>query len=320
MSNDHKSEGPSQEEIAALAHQFYLERGGVHGFHEEDWYRAERELYRRRGIPFASEPKGDRTVVGLFHQVQDARDAFDDLLRAGFSRDDISFIANKAGMGADRLPDTGAGSDVAVDAGVGAALGGVGGLLLSFAALAVPGVGPVFVAGPILAALGGAGIGAAAGGIIGAFTERGVPEERARQYAEGVRRGDVLIAIHTEPARSSEAARILDQHGAIDIDDRVSAWRSRGWTDYDPMGSPLTADELRREREYYNAAKQQGAEWAKQSRATVKSGLAGEEAGNAKVDAVRTSRKAKETIGAGRNDVEGKDLPSTTGAAKTYQR
>lgn len=34
----------TNEEIAALAHLYFLERGGHHGSHEEDWLRAEREL------------------------------------------------------------------------------------------------------------------------------------------------------------------------------------------------------------------------------------------------------------------------------------
>lgn len=34
----------SHEEIARLAHRYWLERGGQHGSHAEDWLRAEREL------------------------------------------------------------------------------------------------------------------------------------------------------------------------------------------------------------------------------------------------------------------------------------
>lgn len=34
----------SQEEIARLAHQYWAERGGDHGQHEDDWFRAEQEL------------------------------------------------------------------------------------------------------------------------------------------------------------------------------------------------------------------------------------------------------------------------------------
>ncbi|MDR3737470.1 MAG: DUF2934 domain-containing protein [Terracidiphilus sp.] len=34
----------TRDEIAALAHRFWLERGGQHGHHEEDWLRAEQTL------------------------------------------------------------------------------------------------------------------------------------------------------------------------------------------------------------------------------------------------------------------------------------
>jgi len=37
----------SHEEIARLAHQYWVERGHKHGSHEEDWLRAEKELRRK---------------------------------------------------------------------------------------------------------------------------------------------------------------------------------------------------------------------------------------------------------------------------------
>ena len=53
----------------------------------------------------------------------------------------------------------------------GAVFGGVGGLLLGLAGLAIPGIGPVVAAGPIAAALTTAGIGAGIGAA-GATPER----------------------------------------------------------------------------------------------------------------------------------------------------
>jgi len=35
---------PSHEEIARLAHFYYVERGWQDGFHEQDWFRAEQDL------------------------------------------------------------------------------------------------------------------------------------------------------------------------------------------------------------------------------------------------------------------------------------
>ena len=101
-----------------------------------------------------------------------------------------------------------------------------------------------------------------AGGLIGALTEHGVSEEDARHYAEGVRRGDILITVHATGARADRAASILDDNGAININDRISAWRKRGWTAHDPNAMPLTADELERERNYYAAADKQAKEWS----------------------------------------------------------
>jgi hypothetical protein len=40
--------GPSNDEIARLAYELYLERGGASGSHLEDWYEAERRLKGRR--------------------------------------------------------------------------------------------------------------------------------------------------------------------------------------------------------------------------------------------------------------------------------
>jgi hypothetical protein len=35
----------NQDQVAMLAHQFWLERGQQHGHHEEDWLRAEQTLF-----------------------------------------------------------------------------------------------------------------------------------------------------------------------------------------------------------------------------------------------------------------------------------
>lgn len=217
-----------------------------------------------------------KTVVGVFDNMDDAQNVVRELENAGFSREDVSVVANKnstgqdvtSGTGFEDAVDTAAPEDktahVASDAGVGAALGGIGGLLLSFAGLAIPGVGPVLAIGPIVAALSGAGIGAVAGGIIGALTEAGIPEDEAHHYAEGVRRGHVLVTIRTDESQAERARDIMDQHGAVDVDQRASSWRERGWTGHNPGAEPLSADELRREREYYSAFERQGEEWRRE--------------------------------------------------------
>lgn len=208
-----------------------------------------------------------KTVVGVFDTLQAAEDLVVKLEQAGIPRNDISVVANRDVSGTDATAASdkstaSRGSTVAGNAGVGAALGGVGGLLLSFAALAVPGVGPVLAVGPIVGALSGAGIGAVAGGIIGALTESGIPEEEAHYYAEGIRRGHVLVIVRASGAEAELAREVMDAQGAVDVEGRVKSWRERGWSSYNPGAEPLSADEIRREREYYVAAGRQGDEWA----------------------------------------------------------
>lgn len=197
-----------------------------------------------------------KTIVGVFNSVQDAHAAVGELQAQGVSRDNISIVANKNATGYNTMEDRDKTSDVVADAGIGAAIGGVGGLLLSAAgALTVPVIGPILAAGPIAAALTGAGIGAAAGGLVGALTESGIPEQDAKYYAEGVRRGDVLVTIHTDESHADRVCDVLDRHNAIDVDDRVENWRSRGWNGWNDTAKPYSSDELQNERSHYRSGK-----------------------------------------------------------------
>lgn len=104
-------------------------------------------------------------------------------------------------------------------------IGGFAGLLAGVAIMAIPGIGPILAVGPLAAGLGGAAVGAAAGGLIGAFRDMGVPEEEAHHYHEAVRRGGVVVTVHAADGTADHAAEILDRNGAIDIDERVEQWR-----------------------------------------------------------------------------------------------
>src|SRR5690606_32606168 len=97
-----------------------------------------------------------------------------------------------------------------------------------------PGVGPVVAAGPIAAGLMGTGIGAAAGGVLGALVGWGIPEEEAHYYAEGVRRGSNLVAVKTPDASADEVARIMNRHRPVDVHQRAEQWQGSGWTGYNP--------------------------------------------------------------------------------------
>jgi stress response protein YsnF len=173
----------------------------------------------------------EKTVVGLFDEMRDAERAVSELERAGIPRADISVLAgNASGRYGEYLEHDDTGKKVAGGAGAGAAIGGGLGLVAGLTALAIPGFGPIIAAGPIAAALTGAGLGAATGGLIGGLTSSGVSHEDAEYYAEGLRRGGVLVTVRTHETSADRAAEILDQFGARDVDERASEWRKGGWT------------------------------------------------------------------------------------------
>lgn len=190
-----------------------------------------------------------QTVTGLFDDYDDANDAVGELVATGVPRDEISLVANNA-TGWYKADDAEAGEDAATGAGLGAVVGGAGGLATGLGLMAIPGLGPVVAAGWLAAtavgAVGGALVGGAAGGIIGAMTKAGVPENDAHVYAEGVRRGGTMVTARVEDSLVPNAEQILKQYNSVDIADRRSAYEATGWTGFDPAADVYPDDDLRR--------------------------------------------------------------------------
>ncbi len=111
-------------------------------------------------------------------------------------------------------------------AGTGMVIGGGLGVLAGAAGLFIPGIGPILGMGPMLATiLGGAGIGAVAGGLSGALVNAGVPTMDADHFAEGVRRGGTLVTVVADDeAKGDYAADLLDRAGAFDVNERAATW------------------------------------------------------------------------------------------------
>jgi hypothetical protein len=106
--------------------------------------------------------------------------------------------------------------------GRGAFWGGIWGLLFGAGFFLIPGIGPVVIAGPFLAALIGAlesavvvgGISAVVAGLVGL----GIPKERAIKYEADIKADKFVLVAHGTPAELERARTILAETSPISIE------------------------------------------------------------------------------------------------------
>lgn len=188
------------------------------------------------------------TVVGLFDYYSNADSAVKALHDYGVDGSRISVVTRdndtiKQGSNAAGGATTGAAT--------GAAAGGLVGLLAGLSALVIPGIGPVIATGTIASTLAttlgmtavGAGIGAAAGGLLGALVDLGFSHDEAEFYAEGVKRGGVLVSVETDEEDEDQISDILRGAGAVDMETRRQTWRNEGWTSFEETREAEKSDE-----------------------------------------------------------------------------
>lgn len=197
-------------------------------------------------------------VTHLYETYEDAQRAHEQLRAAGVPDADISIVANNADnryrTGSDGSVDRDRdGTDDRVEAAatggsIGATVGGAAGLLAGLGILAIPGIGPVVAAGWLASMALGAVVGGGTGGLIGALTQSGMPEEEAHVYAEGVRRGGTLLTARVPDSDQLRVETLLGS-SAVDVKTRADAYRASGWNRFDHQSAGMTADEIRRERE-----------------------------------------------------------------------
>lgn len=187
-------------------------------------------------------------VVGMFENTRDVDQAVAALNNAGFTKPQIGVIARRGVV----REKTSLATTSGIGAIAGGALGGVGGLLvgLNVVTLAIPGIGEVVAAVDLLTVLGatllGAGIGLIGGGLVGALVGMGLPEHEAHVYAEGVRRGNILITVQASPEQMSTITDIFMRANAVDVNTRRQEWTVEGWTQFEevPVASaPVTTPE-----------------------------------------------------------------------------
>lgn len=149
-----------------------------------------------------------------------AERAVDALTAAGFPHQDVSVLMSDKGGSKEFATEkhTKAPEGTAAGVSVGGIVGGTLGLLAGIGALAIPGVGPLIAAGPIMGALAGLGVGGAVGGLVGALIGMGIPEYEAKRYEHRVNDGGILVSVHCESSREISIAKdIFRDQGGEDI-------------------------------------------------------------------------------------------------------
>ncbi|MEK6285668.1 MAG: hypothetical protein AABO57_08000 [Acidobacteriota bacterium] len=144
-----------------------------------------------------------RVVTGMFKDRESAERAYQSVTDRGYKTEDVNLLMSddtrKKHFTTEDGPDTDLGNKALKGVGTGSAIGGTVGAILALigaaVTLAIPGLN-IIAAGPIVAALTGAGAGGIAGGLIGGLVGWGIPEERAKAYESGLKEGGIVMGVN----------------------------------------------------------------------------------------------------------------------------
>lgn len=167
-------------------------------------------------------------TIGVFESRDDAEKAINLVHNElGVPNDDISYVyRNTEGEVKEHDASDISGDTMGEKAAKGATTGATIGALAGIATVlgVIPVVGPLFAAGPLAAALGltgaagtvaaAAATGAAAGGLIGALTGLGVPQENAQRYSDRVHAGNILVAVNAD--MDKDVLAVFAETGALE--------------------------------------------------------------------------------------------------------
>lgn len=169
----------------------------------------------------------NKRATGTFSNHQEAKVALHELRDNGFNMDQISIIGNHIDRNSDMAGvkqsehisdlDNKVGEGAATGAASGGAVGGLTGLLVGLGLVAIPGIGPIMLAGATATALAttltGGAIGATAGGLIGALVGLGIPKDRAKVYSDRIEQGDYLVIVDGSEQEILQAEAIFKRYG-----------------------------------------------------------------------------------------------------------
>lgn len=199
-----------------------------------------------------------KTVVALYDDAWDAYEVVRGVLALGIKRDDVGLVfhdhdghdargaRDRAHVEHDRA-EARARLRAQRDAG-NAVVGGMAGAFVGLGLATVPVIGPILAIGPLALGAIGAGIGVRYESWVEALGAFGIPPDDVGIYAEGVRRGGVVVTVRTHDDWVRRVVEILARGRPVDVAARSEAWRREGWRGFDGSAPPMTAEEIERER------------------------------------------------------------------------
>lgn len=169
----------------------------------------------------------ESTVIGVYDNYDQAQNAMNELVRAGFGRNDIQLSPGdqspETRQSALRAEPRGGERSTRTDDDTGEST-----------------IGQFF------------------GKIFGTYANtndkanHGDVMSDAELFSEAIRRGSYLLAVQARnDEQHDEIVNIMDRFGPIDIDERGAHWRMQGWSRYDQNAPVLSQDEIDRDRTSY---------------------------------------------------------------------
>jgi uncharacterized membrane protein len=154
------------------------------------------------------------SVVAIYHSHPEAEQAVKELQQAGIDMRTLSIVAKEFETDEHVVGYYNTGDRMKRWGKIGAFWGGFWGLLFGSAFFAIPGLGPLLVAGPLVAWIVGALEGAVVVGGVGALGaglfSMGISKDSVLQYEQAVKSDKFLLVVHGGAAEVAKAKEVLD--------------------------------------------------------------------------------------------------------------
>ena len=160
---------------------------------------------------------GNNTVVAIYPTHQEAEAAIEGLGKSGFDMKKLSIMGKDHPTNEQVTGYYTTGDRMMAWGKYGAFWGGVWGLFLGGALFLIPGLGPVLMAGPLVAAivsgLEGAALVGGVSALVAALVSLGIPRDRALAYQTELAAGKFILIVHGTQEETASARALLQLTG-----------------------------------------------------------------------------------------------------------